>query len=156
MTEGGSSVGTRASTGSIEKQSNGDEKENLASLNAACMLPNDSSCIRENTSDVTETPTQKQSNGDEKEILVPHSTTCSLPTCSADKSGKTTDITETPTVTFKLSSFKEPLPLSHILRRSHNTCYGPSCTLQKIVRNVPGHTVRKKFWSGSFSYREDA
>ncbi|XP_048368187.1 zinc finger protein 618 isoform X6 [Sphaerodactylus townsendi] len=96
QTEGGSSVGTRASTGSIEKQSNGDEKENLASLNAACMLPNDSSCIRENTSDVTETPTQKQSNGDEKEILVPHSTTCSLPTCSADKSGKTTDITETP------------------------------------------------------------
>ncbi|XP_060107491.1 zinc finger protein 618 isoform X4 [Heteronotia binoei] len=95
QTEGGSSVGTRASTGSIEKQSNGDEKENLASLNAACILPTDSTSIRENASDVTETPIEKQSNGDEKEILVPHSTTCSLPTCSTDKSGKTTDITET-------------------------------------------------------------
>ncbi|KAL8174275.1 UNVERIFIED_CONTAM: hypothetical protein K2H54_041233 [Gekko kuhli] len=94
-TEGGSSVETRASTGSIEKQSNGDEKENLASLNAACVVPTDSTSIRENASDVTETPIQKQSNGDEKEMLVPHSTTCSLPTCSTDISGKTTDITET-------------------------------------------------------------
>nr|XP_056716624.1 zinc finger protein 618 isoform X9 [Euleptes europaea] len=60
------------------------------------MLPTDSSCIRENASDVTEAPIQKQSNGDEKGILVPHSTTCLLPTCSTDISGKTTDITETP------------------------------------------------------------
>ncbi|XP_054853538.1 zinc finger protein 618 isoform X2 [Eublepharis macularius] len=96
QTEGGSSVGTRASTGSIEKQSNGDEKEIIASHSAACMLPSGSTCISGNASDVTETPIQKQSNGDEKEILVPHSTTCSLPTCSADISGNTTDITETP------------------------------------------------------------